>query len=302
MGRLQRGYPRQIPNRLGRQTDRQIYVLRKTVDRPEIALEKAGMKADERNGGNHRREMAEEDLEPATRHGAGCHRRRTGDERGPLVLVDGDRRRCRVPKKTEEAERLRRKKRRLRQIDDEADALDEKKRLLHVGGALLPRPPDHQYIVEVPNRANAPEMKKAFEKLRHPGEDKGGEAEAERQDPELPHPTAPTEAKEAARRWGDGDVKIGVLEIDGRRPVPGTQKKSNVLHCVHPEMRTIDEELVQFLQIDDRPPPDWLRHEKKSREKAEGGKGDLLYGSLSLQRLHLRVDEIHMILARDDRK
>ena len=125
LGRLQRGYPRQIPNRLLGQEDREIDVLRQPINRVEIALEKAGMKTDEGNGGDNCRQMAEENLKPATRHGAGSHRSSAGDERGPLVLVDGDRRRRRVPKETEEAECLRWNQRRLRVIDDEADALNE---------------------------------------------------------------------------------------------------------------------------------------------------------------------------------
>lgn len=300
MERPQRGYPREIPNRLHGQTDWEIDVFRKTINGMEIALEEAGMKADEGNGGNHRRQMAEENLEAPTRQGAGSHRRSASDKRRPLVLVDGDGSRRRIPEETEEAELLRWKQRRLREVDDEADALKEEKRLLHVRRALLRRAPENEDVVQIPNGANPAEMKKGLENLCHLREDERSEAEAKRQDPELPHPAFPAKAKEAAGRGSDGDVEVGVLEVDGRRPIPWTQEKGDVLHCVHTKMRAIDEELVEALQIDDRPPPHRLRDEEQLREEAWGGKRDLLDGPFPLQSLHLRVDEIHVILARED--
>ena len=143
--------------------------------------------------------MAEENLETATRHGAAGHRGRASNQRRSLLLVDGNGRCRRIPKETEEAECLRRNQRRLRVIDDEADALKEEKRFLHVRRALLSRSPDNQDVVEVKNRSNSPKMKKAFEELRYLGEDEGSETEAERKDPKLPNPSAPAEAKVAAR-------------------------------------------------------------------------------------------------------
>ena len=68
-------------------------------------------------------------------------------------------------------------------------------------------------------------MKKGLENLCHLREDERSEAEAKRQDPELPHPAFPAEAKEAAGRGSDGDVEVGVLEVDGRRPIPWTKEK-----------------------------------------------------------------------------
>ena len=97
-------------------------------------------------------------------------------------------------------------------------------------------------------------------------------------------------------------MKIRVLQIDGRRPIARTKEKGHILRRVHPKMRTIDEEAVQSLEVDDRPPPDRFRDEKQTGKESWGRKGRLLDSSFLPQRLHFRVDEIHVILARDDRK
>ena len=76
---------------------------------------------------------------PAARIWIRKDRRRTIGECKALHLVDGDQTGDCVPLKTEEAKILRRRQRRLLQIDDEADAFQEAKRFLHIAETLLQR-------------------------------------------------------------------------------------------------------------------------------------------------------------------
>ena len=77
------------------------------------------------------------------------------------------------------------------------------------------------------------------------------------------------------------------------------KEKSHILDRVHAEMGTIDEAAVEPLEIDDGAPTHRLWDEEETRKVAGGGRGDLLYGALPLKGLHLRVDEVHVLLTRN---
>ena len=203
---------------------------------------------------------------------------------------------------TEKAKLHGRRQRRFREIDDEADAPQQLKRHLHVGRALLLRPADDQDIVQIPYRPDPARVKDVLEGLRDAREDERSEAKAEWKHAELVYPVPPPEAKVAARLPVYGDVEVGVLQIDGRRPVAGEKHVGNVFHRIHPEVRAIDEAFVETLQIDDGTPSDGLRHEKKFRDVTRRRERRLFHGALRQERLHLRIDQVDVFLLRQHRE
>ena len=269
LGRPQRGNPRQIPQRLRRKSHDAARIRLALVDRVEVPLKKPGMKTHKRNSGNYRRQMAEKDLETMTRHGNRRRRRRHPRHNGtPPLLVDVPLPQDGVPHETEEAEVLRRNQRRLGEVYQEADAVKERESRLDVGRTLLSRPTDDEDIVEVPNRTNPPSMKELLEMLGHESEEEGGGAEAEGKDFELEELPLPAKAEITTPLPVDGNVKVGVFQVDGRRPIPWAKKKGHVLHRVHAEVWAIDEKLVEAFQIDDGSPAHRLRNEEYFREEA----------------------------------
>ena len=250
------------------------------------------METHKRNSGDYRCQMAEKDLETVTRHGSRHRRRRRPRHNGtPPLLVDVPLPQDGVPHEAEEAEILRWNQRRLGEIHQEADAEKERESRLDVGRTLLPRPADDEDIVEIPYRPNPPSMKELLEMLGHESEEEGGGAEAEGKDFELEELSLPAKAEITTPLPIDGNMKVGVLQVDGRRPIPWAKKKGHVLHRVHAEVRAIDEKLVEAFQIDDGAPAHWLRNEEYFREEAGLRQRGRLYRPLGEERPHLLVHQ-----------
>ena len=80
------------------------------------------------------------------------------------------------------------------------------------------------------------------------------DAEAEGENEIFVEETSPTEAEKPPEAPIYTDVKVGVLQVYGCRPIAGAKEKSDVQHGVHPEVWRIHESLIQPLEVDDRSP------------------------------------------------
>ena len=256
LARLQRGYPTKISARLGRERHSAQAVSLRPEDAVQIELKEAGMKANKRDCRNGRREVAEKDLKLVTiGEGILDHRLSTRDEIETLLLLDERPTSDRVPIEAEEEKALSRNQRRLLVIHYEADFGEKAKRHLEIGEALLLCRTDDQNVVEIEDASHPLGMKEGLERLRHARENQGGETETERQNEILVKTTPPTESEKTSKTPIHLDVKIGVLQVYRRCPIAWTEEIRCVLNRIHPEVRRIQELLVEPLQIDDGAPP-----------------------------------------------
>ena len=98
------------------------------------------MKTDEGNSGNRRGHVTEEDLKIASTRNSGCENlRRPRDEGETLGVVDGHRALRRIPIEAEKPKRLRGNQRRLLDVDDEPDFVEEIESDAKIGEALRRR-------------------------------------------------------------------------------------------------------------------------------------------------------------------
>ena len=155
-------------------------------------------------------------------------------------------------------------------IDDETDATQKLKGCRQMRHALLHRRSEDEDVVEVEDASNPPCMKKRLERLGHQRENEGGEAEAKWENEVFVQKAPPTEVEKAPEALIDAVVKIGVFQVYGRSPIAGAKERSSVYDRVHPEVRWIQESLIQPLEVDDWPPTAiLLRNDEDARHQTE---------------------------------
>lgn len=206
------------------------------VDGVEIQLDESRVKAEERNRRNYRCEVAEKDLEiSSARRLEEDLRGSCGDVLPPGVVYRqqaGDS----VPEEPEKSKLLRREKARLLVVYHKTYSGEQLESYPEEAKALLLRGAYDEEIVQIEDCPNPSRMQEGLERLRHQSKDEGREAKTEGEDEIFVYPLSPPEAKEAAEATIDGDVEVGVLQIDRCAPIAGAKKSSRVLCCIHPEV------------------------------------------------------------------
>jgi hypothetical protein len=120
-----------------------------------------------------------------------------------------------------------------------------------------------------------------------------GQTEGKNTELEQSAPPAETNVLSVSRV--DGDVEVGVPQIDRGRPIPRAYGVAEILWGLHTEVGSVQVGRIQPFEVDHGPhAPILLLHKENGADEAgrRGMQGNLLDGPFRQHGLHLNVDEV----------